>query len=162
VKLEIGCGKRPTPGYVHNDVNAFEGVDQVCPAWETTGTYAEVMALGVIEHLTYADATRTIDHVRSLLEPGGVFYFDVPDFAAWSSYLLDGNPWFDLDHIQATLHGWCRWPGDEHKSSWTLAMLDQTLADWSRVDYGLETFLTPMRDRMLRPGDAHIYVAATK
>ena len=28
-KLEIGCGHRPTPGYIHNDLNAFEGVDLV-------------------------------------------------------------------------------------------------------------------------------------
>jgi hypothetical protein len=28
-KLEIGCGQRPTPGYIHNDLNAFEGVDIV-------------------------------------------------------------------------------------------------------------------------------------
>ena len=33
-KLEIGCGHRPTPDYIHNDVNAFEGVDIVGMPWE--------------------------------------------------------------------------------------------------------------------------------
>ena len=33
-KLEIGCGHRPTPDYIHNDVNAFEGVGIVGLPWE--------------------------------------------------------------------------------------------------------------------------------
>ena len=59
-KLEIGCGQRPSPGYIHNDVNAFEGVDIVGMPWEidfAENSLDEVLALGVIEHLTYGQVT---------------------------------------------------------------------------------------------------------
>ncbi len=165
MKLELGCGHRPTPGYVHNDVNAFDGVDMVCPAWEVTGgPYGEVIALGVIEHLTYEQAIGTFARVHDLVGPAGVFLFDVPDFAIWSTYLKSGTDLFDTEHIQATLHGWHRWPGDEHKSSWTYPLLANALKGWSIVNYGVHHFTERglVRDRMTRRGDAHLYVKATK
>ena len=33
-KLELGCGERPTPGYIANDINAFPGVEIVGNPWE--------------------------------------------------------------------------------------------------------------------------------
>jgi len=92
MKLEIGCGQRPTPGYIHNDLNSFEGVDIVSNPWEIDlppGTLSEVLALGVIEHLTYGQVELTFQKINQILQPGGEFVFDVPDIPVWCQYVVE-------------------------------------------------------------------------
>jgi predicted SAM-dependent methyltransferase len=166
-KLELGSGQRPTAGYEHNDVNNFPGVDHVGPAWTVPAkadSYDEVLALGTIEHLTYAQVRATVAHVHEILTPGGVFLFDVPDIAVWCRYLIDGTDLFTPEHVRATIYGWQRWPGDEHKSGWTRDLLAEELSIFSEVRFGVEEFTSRghVRNRMSREGDAHIYVAAFK
>jgi predicted SAM-dependent methyltransferase len=172
-KLEIGCGKRPTPGYIHNDLNAFEGVDIVGGPWEidlADGSLDEVVALGVMEHLTYEQFTAALINVRRMLSKDGVFLFDVPDIPVWCRYVVDH---FDgketpvtLEHALATLYGWQRWPGDEHKSGWYKENLTSAIkaAGFEVFDYDVKHFLDRglERNRMHRDWDAHLYVMATK
>jgi predicted SAM-dependent methyltransferase len=172
-KLELGCGQRPTPGYIHNDLNAFEGVDIVGNPWEIElpdGSLDEVIALGNIEHLTYEQCDKTFRNIRRMLAPGGVFLFDVPDIPVWCRYVADHfagkeTP-FTLEHLFSTLYGWQRWPGDEHKSGWHQGMLEDAVkkAGYSATSYGVEHFLSRglERNRMKRPADAHIYCMATR
>lgn len=167
MRLELGAGQRPTPGYLHNDVNSFPGIDHVGPAWTipvADNSCEEVLALGVIEHLTFAEVRATFATVHRILEPGGVFLFDVPDLEVWCRYLADGTDLFEPEHVLATLYGWQRWPGDEHKSGWTCGMLDGELGAFAKVTFGVDGFLTRghTRRRMTRDGDAHIYVTAVK
>ena len=173
VKLEVGSGQRPTPGYLHNDVNAFDGIDLVGNPWEIDlpdGTVSEVLALGVIEHLTYDQVRATFANVARMLAPAGEFVFDVPDIPVWCRYVVDhfeGRPApFTLEHVLATLYGWQRWPGDEHKSGWYLDRLESELVDagFGTRTYGVEQFLERgiSRNRMHRPEDAHLYCIARK
>ena len=172
-KLEIGCGQRPTPGYIHNDLNAFEGVEIVGSPWEIelpSDSLDEVLALGLVEHLTYGQVGETFKNVHRMLEPNGVFLFDVPDIPIWCGYVVDHfagrNIPFTIDHVFNTLYGWQRWPGDEHKSGWwkerLVGELQQSGA-WS-LEFGVELMLSRRltRNRFSRPQDAHIYCAATK
>lgn len=172
-KLEIGCGQRPTPGYIHNDINEFEGVDVVSVPWEIDipdGSLDEVLALGSIEHMTYEQVGLTFANVHRMLATGGIFLFDVPDIPVWCRYVVDhfeGRPApFDIEHLMSTLYGWQRWPGDEHKSGWWRERLEQALqkAGFQRLDFGVEQFVDRghRRNRFERPHDAHIYVCAHK
>jgi len=129
-KLELGSGERPLPGYLHQDITQRPGVelDFICQPWEIPleeNSLREVIALGVIEHLRFQEVHKTLGHIYNLLKKGGVFLFDVPDMKVWSEYLYNlthnqqnKNP-FRPEHIWATIYGWQRWPGDEHKSGWT-------------------------------------------
>jgi predicted SAM-dependent methyltransferase len=172
-KLELGCGHRPTPGYLHNDINAFEGVDIVGDPWDIPlpdQSLEEVIALGLVEHLTYGQVAATFANVRRMLRPGGLFLFDVPDIPVWCRYVVDhfeGRPIpFEIDHVFSTLYGWQRWPGDEHKSGWYAERLAAALAEagFGTASYGLEPFLSRglERNRMSRPADAHLYCAAAR
>jgi len=172
-KLEIGCGQRPTPGYIHNDLNAFEGVDIVGSPWEIdlpAGSLDEVLALGVIEHFTYDQVRGAFANVHRMLAPGGVFLFDVPDIPVWCRYVVDHfkglNIPFTIDHVFSTLYGWQRWPGDEHKSGWWEEKLQAELhrAQFHDLSFGVDVLLDQghMRNRFLRPYDAHIYCRAVK
>jgi predicted SAM-dependent methyltransferase len=176
-KLELGAGERPTPGYLHQDITRQPGVelDFVCNPWEIdlpAASLTEVIALGQMEHLRYREVEQTLGHLHRLLEPGGVFLFDVPDMRVWSEYLFnvthgaaDKNP-FTEEHVWSTIFGWQRWPGDEHKSGWTL----ETLCDVVRRAGFTPNPGTPdifrsrglERRRFGRPADAHIYMLARK
>lgn len=134
IRLEIGAGRAPKKGYVHNDLNKFEHIEYVCDAWRIPlppNSVEEVLARGVVEHLTRAQVKLLFDRVYEMLEPGGLFQFDVPDIRVWCEYLhriLNGEKTpFTEDHIFANFWGWQRWPGDEHKWGWTKESIDGML-----------------------------------
>jgi len=176
-KLELGCGQRPTPGYLHQDVTPQDGVqlDYACDPWEIDieeDTLENVIALGVMEHLRFEDFDKTLRHIYSTLTEGGAFLFDVPDMKIWSEYLYnlthgrqEDNP-FEPEHIWSTMYGWQRWPGDEHKCGWVREGLLEKLGDvgFSKIEEGVKLFtsLGLERRRFGRPHDAHIYIKAIK
>lgn len=171
-KLELGCGNRPTPGYLHQDVIQLETpLDYICNAWELPcyeNSLDEVIAIAVMEHLRYADFRRTLLHLHRLLKPGGVFYFDVPDLYVWSGYLYDDlrgcqTP-YTRKHIIDTMWGWQRWNGDEHKSMWTEGMVyDECRQAGFKVYNGFEDIKKRVhRDRFSHPENAHIFIKAIK
>lgn len=176
-KLEIGCGQKPTRGYLHQDVSPQKGVslDYICNPWEIempNNSLSEVIALGVVEHLRYNEVKSTLRKINDLLGKGGSFVFDVPDMKIWSEYLYNTthgmsnkNPFPD-SHIWATIYGWQRWQGDEHKSGWTEKKLIQEVKDagYSKIKSGVEVFTRRgfTRGRFTREGDAHIYIEAIK
>ena len=67
----------------------------------------EVIALGVIEHLLYAQVDDTFVNVRRMLRTGGSFLFDVPDIPVWCGYVVDHFQGkeipFTIDHCFSTL-----------------------------------------------------------
>jgi predicted SAM-dependent methyltransferase len=171
-KLELGCGNRPTPGYLHQDIIALVKLDFKLDPWELPipeNTLSEVLALGVMEHLRFEDFDKTLKQVYRMLAPGGVFLFDVPDIKVWSEYLYkvthELEAPFSKEHVYSTIWGWQRWQGDEHKCGWTEKDLFEKLFDtgfW--VKPGLEAMRQRniKRNRFDRPEDAHIYIEAEK
>ncbi len=174
MKIEIGAGQRPTPGYVHNDVNKFEDIELVGQAWEIDvpeNSVEEIIAMGVVEHLTYQKLDQTFRNFVRILQPKGQFLFDVPDLFVWSEYLynvLRGRPCpFTLEHVLATFYGWQRWEGDEHKSGWTKDTIYDKLSEcgFAEVRDGDQVFRSRpelWRRRLDRPEDAHIRIVAVK
>lgn len=177
-KLELGCGQRPTPGYLHQDITIQPGVelDFNCPIWEIPlpeNSLSEVIALALMEHLRFAEFTEALRHIHQLLRPGGEFLFDLPDIKIWSEYLYyitHGSPEkspFSREHVFATFWGWQRWPGDEHKCAWQKDDLFRHLWDigFSDVIGGdPQIFLSRgiSRNRFQNPADAHLYIRAVK
>lgn len=173
LKIELGCGDRPTPGYLHQDVTELVSLDFHCQPWQINlpeGSISEVIAIGVMEHLRFKEFYMTIDHVNKLLEKGGVFIFDVPDMKIWSKYLYavthgETCP-FTKEHVYSTMWGWQRWTGDEHKSGWTIEDLTASLKNigFTEINNGMCAIRERgiERNRFSRPEDAHLYIIATK
>lgn len=175
IKLELGAGHRPSRGYSHNDLYPFDHIEHVGNPWMldlSDDSLAEVLALGFMEHLTFDQARDTMRNCARMLEPGGMFLFDVPDYPVWASYYLkqlgaksgEYTNIPPLDHVRKTLFGWQRWPGDEHKWGWDQDSLAETLIEtgFKAVSWGLQPFVNRglYRARFFRPEDAHLYVCA--
>lgn len=173
MKLELGAGHRPTRGYIHNDLHPFPHIEHVEVPWLLDlpdDSVDEVLALAFIEHLTYYEALDTFRNVARMLKPGGLFLFDVPDYPVWATYYVEGvngvDVPFDMDAVRATLFGWGRWDGDEHKFGWDHSHLWNAL--WTcgfqpRIGSGnVDEFRQRAhRDRFGQPNNAHLYVVAT-
>lgn len=188
MKLELGCGERPTEGYLHQDISNISGtvLDFNCQPYEISlpdDYLNEVIALGVMEHLTEEQFEKTVFHMINLLKKDGEFYFDVPDMKYWFKYAVDSMTGFetpfDRQHIENTILGWRRFPGDEHKSIWDEKKLRNTLtkiemkfrkkreemAFWTTIESSPELFkvLPVYRNRFSRwETDRHLYVRLIK
>jgi predicted SAM-dependent methyltransferase len=174
----LGCGQRPTAGYLHQDISKQPGVelDFHCPIWEIPikeNSLSEIIALASMEHLGFADFTKALKHIHRLLAPRGEFIFDLPDIKIWSEYLYyithgmpEKSP-FSKEHVYATFWGWQRWPGDEHKCAWLKDDLFQHLREigFSEIiDEDAQIFISRgiSRDRFKNPANAHLYIKAIK
>jgi SAM-dependent methyltransferase len=82
MRLEIGSGYFPTPGFVHLDVNAACSPDIVGRAFPLdlgNQTVAEIRAVDVLEHLSYRDTDAALAEWFRVLRRGGRIYVQVPD-----------------------------------------------------------------------------------
>lgn len=83
MRLEIGSGYSPTPGFTHLDMNPnAPGVDIVGPAFPlpmATATVDEIRAVDVLEHLSYWNTEAALSEWARVLRPGGKLYVQVPD-----------------------------------------------------------------------------------
>ena len=87
MKLELGCGKRPTPGYVHHDrtwhsghIDVAHDLDRLPWPW-ADGEVTELLALDVLEHLRL-EVNEWLDECHRILASGGVLTMRLP---AWDN-----------------------------------------------------------------------------
>lgn len=83
MKLEIGCGHRPTPGYLRVDADPnipadWHGDASTTMPWDDE-TFDEIVAQDVLEHIPYRRTVLALTEWRRLLVPGGRLYLQVPD-----------------------------------------------------------------------------------
>lgn len=156
-----------------SDVNAFDGIDLICSPEQIQlpgSSLTEVLALGVMEHLTFRQVDLTLTNCHRMLKSGGLLLFDVPDLYEWCKMYVksmhDIEVPFSREHILSTLYGWGRWPGDEHKSGWSKESITKALnySGFYNLEFGVHVMTDRghKRNRFDRPEDAHIYVAALK
>ena len=97
IRLNLGCGGRPLPGYVNVDQDTLDDLRRRYPTQTFDDSlvvkqydvfnlpYAdasvdEVRADSFIEHLSFADEPRFFHEVTRVLRPGGQLVLSVPDF----------------------------------------------------------------------------------
>lgn len=114
LKVELGSGYAPTPGFVHVDANTnlpltIGAYDGVCTRTEPhvdvhadvstwlpfeDATVDEIRAVDVLEHISYRRAPAALREWARVLAPGGRLYVQVPDFAEvvrWFTEDRDGK-----------------------------------------------------------------------
>jgi predicted SAM-dependent methyltransferase len=93
MKLELGCGMCPTPGYVHHDrrkhsahIEIAHDLDVLPWPWPDNSC-SEVLGLDVLEHL-HLMPEAWMRQCHRILVPGGLLRLRVPIF---------GSPWHLMD-----------------------------------------------------------------
>ncbi len=96
VKLNIGCGRGPEPGWVNADIRITRGVDIRLNAEKPlpfkTGSVDGIRALGILEHLFHWE--NLMEEAARILRPGADFEIRVPyrmDYVAYHVRHFDEN-----------------------------------------------------------------------
>ena len=115
MRLEIGAGERPHPGYdLHVDMLALPGIGVRCAVDRlpfATGSLDALRANHVLEHQSYELVTETLREWARVLRPGGRVDIGVPDarFVAgqWVRGEIDtaeANYWILGGHSERAAH----------------------------------------------------------
>jgi predicted SAM-dependent methyltransferase len=96
LRVEIGSGPHPSPGYVHVDADRrardveYHAVASALPFPD--GTVEEVLAIHILEHVHASALLPTLREWRRVLRPGGFAQIHVPDAANVFAAFLDSPP----------------------------------------------------------------------
>jgi SAM-dependent methyltransferase len=141
LRVEIGGGPFPSPGYVHVDADRrSRHLEHIAPAWRlpfADGTVEEILAVHVLEHVHAADVDRTLREWRRVLGPGGYAEIHVPNAATVFPAFLSAPPekkWA----LMIAIYGMPCHPAsgddtgaglDHHKIIYDFALLERVLLD---------------------------------
>lgn len=108
MKLELGCGAAPTPGYLHHDrtvhddwVEFAHDLEQVPWPW-LADSVDEVLAVDVFEHL-HLDTPVWLDECHRILKAGGLLEMRLP---AWDHSLSYRDPTHYRVFHEETFYYW--------------------------------------------------------
>lgn len=154
LKIDIGCGTNPTPGYVGCDARKMRGVAHVfdfgAQRWPfKDGSVAEIIMQHSIEHVSYRRLPHVLGEARRVLAPGGKLVIRTPDLRFIIDHYLAGRitPEFPPDQnfiaanfgedANALSPGWWAvlkmfsgqdYPGNEHRFCFDFETLKNVLA----------------------------------
>lgn len=97
IRLNLGCGGRPLPGYINVDLDDLETLKNRYPTKQFSesveiihydilhlpfpdSSVTEVRTDSLVEHLSFIEEPLFFYEVRRVLAPGGLFDFSTPDF----------------------------------------------------------------------------------
>ncbi len=140
LRVEVGAGDNPKPGYVHCDVRPnLPHIEHTCNAWElpfADGTVDEIYTYHMLEHVTEHQGKLSIREWFRVLQSGARVEIHVPDLDGHvRQYFLPGNTTVSghahLTNRRHALHGfwgWQNYPEDIHKWGYNFESLSELLA----------------------------------
>jgi predicted SAM-dependent methyltransferase len=138
IRVNVGCGEHPVPGYVNVDLRALPGIDVLADARRLPfepGTLDEIASSHLVEHFREHQArTRVVPYWKSLLRSDGRLRIVCPNWAAMLERVQDGR--MRLEEFKLVTFGWQDYEGDDHFAMYTPETLRALLADvgFGRID----------------------------
>lgn len=139
MKLELGAGDRPMPGYVHNDVRELPDIEIVADASQIQDhvgarSCEEIRACHLLEHFSHRDTQRILHRWRNCLQLGGLLHLEVPNLL-WQARALaldepdpSGRRISD-EEAAVYVYGEQDHDGNYHKNGFTPDSLKRSLHD---------------------------------
>lgn len=95
LRIELGGGPHPTPGYVHVDLDrSARHLEHIAPVWRLPfpdGSVKEVLAIHVLEHVHPSMLNRTLREWRRVLAPDGSALIHVPNAPSIFKAYISGS-----------------------------------------------------------------------
>lgn len=87
--LDIGCGRKKTPGSIGIDIHAYPGVDHVvdvnvCPWPLAPSSFSNIVCQHVIEHVE--NVTAFMREIHRVAKPGAIVRIETPHFSSINSW----------------------------------------------------------------------------
>lgn len=152
-KLEVGSGNRPTPGYLHCDVNpSLPDLDFVCPMHQIPvedNRFDEVRTVHVIEHVDYKTGLRALQEWYRVLKPGGMCYIDTPNLRRnVKLYLERDKSWMeDFNILHPSEQEMVSINGVPNKTLWVNFKMFSTSDPWNTHYINYDADLLPLMCR---------------
>jgi predicted SAM-dependent methyltransferase len=146
IKLEIGCGKKPRPGYLTCDIRNLPEVDYVCNADQLpfeNETVDAIYSRHLVEHFTLKEFLKVLEEWNRVLKVGGEMYIICPNLLWHLAQILNGdhqsfyNKTSGHNHRYwgfGSLFGWQQDEYDIHKFGYYFDLLKDIL-----LDFGFDT-----------------------
>lgn len=159
LRVEVGSGAHPTPGYFHVDVSwQARHLEAVAPMWDLPlpdDCAAEVRAIHALEHVEPRFLLDTLAEWRRVLIRGGVVHISVPNGPAISDALRTASVPDKWPLIGSLLGMYCnpqsRAPEELVARSDHQIVFDQDLLTWALSEAGF----TEIVDRTDEEDDRH-------
>lgn len=131
IRLNLGCGHVPLPGYLNVDRRALPGVDVVAEVDQlpfAKGEVAEICSAHLLEHFPLEQLRRELlPYWVSLLRPDGVFRAVVPDGANMARAYVSQE--YSFENLRQVTFGGQDYDGDFHYNMFSTESLSQLLRD---------------------------------
>lgn len=138
IRLNLGCGHVPLPGYLNVDRRALPGVDVVAEVDQlpfAKGEVAEICSAHLLEHFPLEQLRRELlPYWVSLLRADGVFRAIVPDGANMARAFVSEE--YPFENLRQVTFGGQDYDGDFHYNMFSSDSLSQLLRDagFTRVE----------------------------
>jgi GT2 family glycosyltransferase/predicted SAM-dependent methyltransferase len=131
LRLNLGCGQYPLPGFIN--IDQFENVnpDLVADALNLpyeVGTVDEIYAGHLLEHLTWDEGQKALGHWLDLLKKGGIVRITVPDFDVLARKYLS-NPTAEAMRIMNELYIYSYCQESHHRYCYGEALLKAAMTE---------------------------------
>ena len=144
MRINIGCGPDPLPGYVNIDL--FEPADQVGDFRQMSFQNADHIEMShVLEHLSWREVSTALRIVISWLRPAGTIRIEVPDMTELCRMGTGVVTW-ELGLFGAQIHD-----GEYHKGGFSVESLTNHVARAGFQITGVHTFRSEKPERLNYP-----------
>jgi hypothetical protein len=133
MRLELGAGYRPTPGYTHQDARPGDDIEIIGDAAHITehphiGKEAceIIRATHLLEHFSFRETHNVLHEWHTALKPGGTIYIEVPHFG-WQTR-AHANGQISDEEAVTFVFGEQDYEGNFHFAAFTENLLRQKLS----------------------------------
>lgn len=131
LRINVGCGHLPLPGFINVDARELPGVDVIAEATNLPfdpGTVSHLHSAHLLEHFPREQLRREVlPYWRSLLRPGGTLTAVVPDAPTMLREHQEGR--LSFDDLNLVLYGEQEYEGDFHFTMFSFDVLREVLTE---------------------------------